>query len=72
MKYGRQVQKALDNLDVSLSRLRNLIKEGKNEEALHFMEQGDLKERFESLQNYINISQVGNLGASGTVQTGAL
>mgnify|MGYP001502521333 CR=1 FL=1 len=36
------------------------------------MEQGELKERFEELQNIITISQTGNLGAMGTAQTGRL
>ena len=36
------------------------------------MEQGELRERFEELQNMINISQTGNLGAMGTAQTGTL
>ena len=37
-----------------------------------FMEEGDLKERYEELQNMITISQTGNLGAMGTTQTGTL
>ena len=41
-------------------------------EALQFMEQGELKDRFEELQNIITISQTGNLGARGTAQTGTL
>ena len=70
MQYARQVQNSLDKLDLSLSRLRDIIKKGKIEEAIHYMEQGELKERFEDLQNYITISQTGNLGARGTTQTG--
>jgi hypothetical protein len=70
MKYGPQTQAALDKLDVSLSKLRDIIKKGDIESALYFMEQGELKERFESLQNYITISQTGNIGARGTSQTG--
>lgn len=70
MKYGPQTQKALDKLDISLSKLRDMIKKGDTENALNFMEQGELKERFESLQNYITISQTGNIGARGTSQTG--
>ena len=70
MKYGPQTQAALDKLDVSLSKLRDIIKKGDIESALYFMEQGELKERFESLQNYITISQTGNIGARGTTQTG--
>jgi len=72
MAYARQTQDALDRLDQSLARLRTIIKNGQVPEALQFMEQGELKERFEDLQNMITISQTGNLGARGTSQTGAL
>ena len=70
MKYARQTQNALDRLDQSLAQLRGLIKRGQNEEAIHFMEQGELKERYEELQNIVTISQTGNIGARGTTQTG--
>lgn len=70
MKYAQQTQTALDKLDQSLAQLRNLIKRGQNQDALRFMEEGDLKEKFEELQNMITISSVGNLGARGTSQTG--
>jgi hypothetical protein len=53
-----------------LALLRNLIKRGQNKEAIRFMEEGELKERFEELQNIITISSVNGLGASGTAQTG--
>ena len=70
MKYAQQTQTALDRLDQSLATLRTLIKRGENGEALRFMEQGDLKEKFEELQNIITLSSTGNLGARGTAQTG--
>ena len=70
MAYERQLQTALDRLDVSLAKLRNFVKRGQNEEAIHFMEQGELKERYEELQNIVTISQTGNIGARGTSQTG--
>ena len=70
MKYGRQLQPAMDRLDVSLAKLRTIIKNGQVAEALRFMEQGDLKDRYEELQNIITISQNSNLGARGTNQTG--
>mgnify|MGYP001307746916 CR=1 FL=1 len=70
MAYERQLQAAMDRLDQSLARLRNIIKRGQVQEALHFMEEGELKDRYEELQNIINISQVGNVGARGTSQTG--
>ena len=57
-------------LDVSLAKLRTIIKNGQVAEALRFMEQGDLKDRYEELQNIITISQNGNLGVRGTSQTG--
>jgi len=72
MAYARQTQDALDRLDQSLTRLRTIIKNGQVPEALQFMEEGELKERFEELQNMITISQTGNLGAMGTPQTGTL
>ena len=72
MKYARQTQAALDRLDQSLMRLRDMIKRGENGAAIQFMEQGELKERFGDLQSMIILSQTGDLGARGTTQTGAL
>ena len=66
MKYAQQQQTALDRLDMSLAKLRNLVKRGETKAALRFMEEGELKERFEQLQNIITISQTDNLGARGT------
>ena len=70
MKYARQTQDALDRLDQSLARLYTMVKRGEIENALRFMSEGDLKDRFEDLQNMINISTSDNLGAGGTSQTG--
>ena len=70
MAYGRQLQIAMDRLDQSLARLRNIIKRGQVAEALQFMEEGELKDRYEELQNIVTISQTGNIGARGTSQTG--
>ena len=70
MQYARQTQNALDRLDQSLARLHGLIKRGENSAAIKFMEEGELKERFEELQNMITISSTGNIGARGTTQTG--
>ncbi len=70
MQYIRQTQTALDRLDQSLARLRNLVKRGDNVSALKFMEEGELKERFGELQNMITISSKGNLGARGVQNTG--
>mgnify|MGYP001250591327 FL=1 len=72
MKYARQTQQALDRLDQSLARLRDMIKRGENEVAIRYMEEGELKDRYEELQNMITISQTGNVGARGTTQTGTL
>ncbi len=69
MKYAQQTQTALDRLDQSLATLRTLIKRGENGEALRFMEQGDLKEKFEELQNIITISSNGNTGVRGIQNT---
>ena len=72
MQYARQVQSAMDRLDQSLAKLYNLVKRGQQKDALNFMERGELKERYEELQNMITISQSGNLGARGVQNTGAL
>jgi len=72
MKYAQQTQTALDRLDQSLAQLRGLIKRGQNQDAIRFMEEGALKERFEELQNIITISSTGNMGARGVQNTGAL
>ena len=70
MAYERQVNIAMERLDQSLARLRNLIKRGDNKTAIQFMEEGELRDTYEELQNIVNISQTGKLGASGTSQTG--
>ena len=70
MQYARQTQDALDRLDGSLRFLRDLIVKGKNREAIEYMENGDLKERFSELQNMIILSQTNNLGAAGTQNVG--
>tara|TARA_B100001059_G_scaffold101080_1_gene100788 strand:- start:425 stop:643 length:219 start_codon:yes stop_codon:yes gene_type:complete len=70
MKYAQQTQIALDKLDQSLATLRTLIKRGQNADAIRFMEEGDLKEKFEELQNIITISSTGNIGARGVQNTG--
>jgi hypothetical protein len=70
MKYAQQTQNALDRLDQSLATLRTLIKRGQNADALKFMEEGDLKEKFGELQNIITISSTGNMGARGVQNTG--
>jgi len=72
MKYAQQTQNALDRLDQSLATLRILIKRGQNQEAIRFMEEGVLRDRFEELQNIITVSSTGTLGARGTQNTGAL
>ena len=53
MAYERQLNEAMERLDQSLAQLRNLIKRGQNQDAIRFMEEGALKERFEELQNMI-------------------
>jgi len=69
MAYERQIQGAMERLDQSLARLRNMIKRGENADAIRFMEEGELKERYEELQNINNISQTGNYGARGVQNT---
>ena len=72
MAFEGQAQVALERLDESLARLRTLIKRGEQTEALRFMEEGALKERFEELQNIITVSSTNPLGARGTSGAGAL
>jgi len=72
MKYARQTQASLDKLDIALAKLRMLIKKGRNEDAIRFMEEGELKDRYDELQNYISISSTGNYGARGVQNTGTL
>ena len=72
MAYERQLQTAMERLDQSLAGLRNLIKRGDNQLALRYMEEGDLKEKYEELQNIITISNTNPLGSRGTTSTGRL
>jgi len=72
MAFEGQVQTALERLDEALAKLRTLIKRGEQQAALHFMEEGELKDRYEELQNMINISGVNPLGARGAQNTGRL
>jgi hypothetical protein len=72
MKYARQTQEALDKLDGALAQLRNMIKRNQNQQAIRFMEEGALKERFEELQNIISISSTSTLGSRGTQNVGNL
>ena len=72
MAYERQVNEHLDRLDQSLARLHTMIKRGENESASRFMLEGELKERFEELQNIITVSQTGNYGARGVQNTRSL
>ena len=69
MAYERQVQGAMERLDQALAKLYNLIKRGQQKEALRFMEEGELKDRYDELQNMITISQTGNYGARGVQNT---
>ena len=69
MAYERQVQGAMERLDQSLAKLYNLIKRGQQKEALRFMDEGELKDRYDELQNMITISRSGNYGARGVQNT---
>ena len=53
-RYKQQMNIALERLDQGLARVHTMVKRGNNKDALHYME-NDLKERFEELQNIINI-----------------
>ena len=72
MAYERQVNIAMERLDQSLARLRNLIKRGDNKTAIQFMEEGELKDRYDELQNIITVSRTNNMGVRGVPNTGAL
>ena len=72
MKYSRQIQGRLEDLNRSLLQLSKLIKAGKQQEAIEFMDNGPLKDVYEELQNIINISSNGNFGARGVQNTGTL
>ena len=58
MKYARQAQTALDKLDIALAKLRTKVKNGQVNEALQFMEQGELKDRFEELQKQQSAAEI--------------
>ena len=72
MAYERQVQIAMERLDQSLTKLYTMVKRGQQQEALNFMQEGELKDRYEELQNMINISKTGNYGARGVQNTRSL
>jgi len=72
MAFEGQAQTALERLDESLGRLRTLIKRGDQTAALNFMENGELKDRYEELQNMITITGTNPLGARGTKNTGRI
>ena len=69
MAYEKQLNSAMERLDQSLARLRGLIKRGENTAAIRFMEEGDLKEKYEELQNIVNISQTNSYGSRGVQNT---
>jgi hypothetical protein len=69
MKYEKQITLAMERLDQALFTLRDLIKRGQNKEAIQFMEEGQLKERYDELQNLITLSSTNPLGASGISST---
>tara|TARA_Y100000114_G_scaffold94539_1_gene87883 strand:- start:1367 stop:1585 length:219 start_codon:yes stop_codon:yes gene_type:complete len=54
MAYKKQLQIALDRFDQGLARVHNMIKRGKNADAIYFME-NDLKDLYDQLQNIIEI-----------------
>ena len=72
MKYEQQLNTAMARLDESLTRLRDMIKRNQNQAAIQYMENGDLKEKYEELQNIITISSAGNMGARGTQNIGRI
>ena len=69
MKYEKQIQQSMERLDQALFTLRDLIKRGQNKAAIQFMEEGQLKDRYDELQNLITLSSTNSLGASGVSST---
>jgi len=65
-RYQQQMNIALERLDQGLARVHSMVKRGKNNDAIYFME-NDLKGLYEELQNIINIepgsdnSRIGHL-----------
>tara|TARA_R110000765_G_scaffold50730_1_gene102937 strand:+ start:239 stop:448 length:210 start_codon:yes stop_codon:yes gene_type:complete len=65
-RYQQQLNIALERLDQGLARVHSMVKRGKNNDAIYFME-NDLKGFYEELQNIINIepgsdsSRIGHL-----------
>ena len=53
-RYQQQLNIALERLDQGLARVHSMVKRGKNNDAIYFME-NDLKGLYEKLQNIINI-----------------
>ena len=73
MKYARQVQANLDRLDQTLLALNKLIRAGKQQEAIEFMENGPFKDAYENLQNIVTVAGgPGSLGASGVANKGTV
>jgi len=72
MKYTRQIQGRLEGLNKTLLQLNKLIKAGKKQEAIEYMDNGPLKEAYENLENIVNIATTGNYGARGVQNTGTL
>ena len=72
MAYEQQVQVAMERLDQSLARSHTMIKRGEQQNAIRFMEEGELKERYEELNNIVTISKTGNYGARGVQNTRSL
>ena len=69
MKYSAQAQTALERLDESLFKLRMIVKNGQTREALRFMDEGELKDRFEELRNITLLSTTQNFGSRGVQNT---
>ena len=72
MKYARQIQGRLEGLNRTLLQLNKLVRAGKKQEAIEYMETGPLKEAYENLESIVNTSTTGNYGARGVQNTGTL
>ena len=72
MKYTRQIQGRLERLNKALLNLNKLIRAGKQQEAIEYMETGPLKESYENLESIIQAASSENYGARGVQNTGTL
>ena len=65
-------EKIQSNWDRYINEIKTNISKERTDILIPFMEKGELKERYEELQNIITISKTGQLGARGVRNIGNL